>query len=136
MRNLSALLLALMLVSGLALAQATPPPSTGSQSGMSGMHHPEHQGMMGGNMQDHMQQMKAALDQMKQNLESMKADATKMDNEVGKDYMEKNNDLWQKMVDHLDMMMTQMGSMPAGTHPHSGATTAKPKQPATKPPQK
>lgn len=141
MRKTFATIAVLVLISTLALAQTTTQkqPATGSQSGMSGMHHPAgHQGMMGGNMQQHMQQMKAALEEMKQNLDAMKADTAKMDNEAGRDYMEKNNELWQKMVDHLSMMMDQMGSMhgaPAGGAMHHGST-ASPKQPATKPPQK
>jgi hypothetical protein len=134
MRNAFAILAALLLISGLAFAQATTqqPPSTGSHSGMSGMHHPPgHQGMMGGNMQEHMQQMKAALEQMKQNLEAMKADVGKMDSEVGKDYMEKNNQLWQQMVDHLDMMMSQMGNMQMRRQSRPGGATTTPKPPAT-----
>lgn len=133
MRMKTGLLVTLLLISCVALAQSNPKsqPSapTSGQSSMPNHSSPQSgavgPGAMRSNMQQHMQEVKAALAQMKQDLEAMKADTAMMDNQVANDYMQKNNDLWQKMVDHLSMMTEHMDEMQN--------TTKKPAAPDTTP---
>ncbi len=124
----------------------TPPTSTqsGAQSTQSGT---QSGGMMGSQrraqmqamQQQHMQQMKQSVAEMKSLLEQMKTNAAGL---TGKDKAawDANIQLWQKMIDHMDQMMSHMsnmGGMGMGSgmmmHKHGPGGMNRPQQPAQAP---
>ena len=113
----SIFLLWVLLISSLALGQATPSDqqsSSGTPAGSSQAagEHPgpraQHHEQMQAMCKEHMDAMKTEVQKMHSNLDQMKANVAKISNADEKARWQANVDMWQIVADHHDQMLKHM----------------------------